>query len=100
VDETVALMNCSRSPSDTSLCADQFVAMRECNRPMGPQIVKNEKGVYRLLDSSNKEAFTDNASQLLAQANPPSDRSTEGLKKAATEYASAMGIAELSDVRF
>lgn len=100
VDETVALMNCSRSPSDTSLCANQFVAMRECNRPMGPQIVKNEKGVYRLLDSSNKEAFTDNASQLLAQANPPSDRSTEGLKKAATEYASAMGIAELSDVRF
>lgn len=100
IDETVALMNCSRSPSDSSLCADQFIAMRECNRPLGPQIVKNEKGVYRLLDSSNKSGFTDNASQLLAQANPPTDRSTEGLQKAAKEYSSSLGISEMSEIRF
>jgi hypothetical protein len=74
--------------------------MRECNRPHGPQIVKNEKGVYRLLESSGKAEFTDNASQLLAQANPPTDRSTEGLKKSAKEFAASVGIADVADIRF
>ena len=100
IDETIALMNCSRSPSDSSLCADQFVAMRECNRPRGPQIVKDEKGVYRLLDSSSKSEFIDNASTLLAQAKPPSDRSAEALKKAAKEYASTVGISDIAEIRF
>jgi hypothetical protein len=97
IDETIALMNCSRSPNDTSLCADQFVAMRECNRPRGPQIAKNEKGMYRVLDQTE---FKDSASQLLAQANPPTDRSAEGLKKAAKEYASTVNIGDLSEIRF
>ncbi len=100
IDETVSLMNCSRSPNDSSLCADQFVAMRECNRPRGPVVVKNEKGVYRLLDSSNASEFTANASRLLAQAEPPTDRSTDGLRKAAKEYASNVGISDIADIRF
>lgn len=100
IDETIALMNCSRSPTDTSLCADQFVAMRECNRPRGPQIVKDEKNVYRLLDSSSKAEFNESASTVLAQSNPPADRSTEGLKKAAKEYAATVGIADLAEIRF
>jgi hypothetical protein len=100
IDETVSLMNCSRSPNDTSLCADQFIAMRECNRPRGPLVVKNDKGVYRMLESSNSNEFSDNASRLLAQANPPTDRSAEGMRKAANEYAATVGIADLADIRF
>ena len=100
IDETIALMNCSRSPNDTSLCADQFVAMRECNRPRGAQIVKGESGFYTLLDGVNKSEFIDNSSQLLAQANPPTDNSTEALSKAAREYASTIGIQHLSEIRF
>jgi len=100
IDETISLMNCSRSPNDTSLCADQFIAMRECNRPRGSQIVKNEKGIYRVLDSVSKSDFTENAPQLFAQANPPTDVSTTGLKKAAKEYASTLGISDLADIRF
>lgn len=100
IDETVSLMNCSRSPNDTSLCADQFIAMRECNRPRGPMVVQNEKGLYRLLESSNSSEFNDNASRLLSQSQPPSDRSSEGLKKAAKEYASSVGISDVADIRF
>lgn len=100
IDETISLMNCSRSPTDTSLCADQFVAMRECNRPRGSQIVKNDKGVYRIPDSVNTNEFTENASQLLAQSQPPSDRSAQALRKAGSEYASAIGISDLADIRF
>ena len=100
IDETIALMNCSRSPKDTSLCADQFIAMRECNRPRGPQIAQSEKGVYRVLDSPSKIEFHENASQLLAQSNPPTDRSAEGLRKAAKEYASTVGISDVTDIRF
>ena len=100
IDETIALMNCSRSPKDASLCADQFVAMRECNRPRGPQLAQNEKGVYRVLDSPSKVEFHDNASQLLAQSTPPTDRSTEAIRKAAKEYAATVGITDLSEIRF
>lgn len=100
IDETIALMNCSRSPNDTSLCADQFVAMRECNRPRGPQIAKTEKGVYRVLESVTQNEFKDNASQLLVQSTPPTERSAEGLRKAAKEYASTVGISDLAEIRF
>ena len=100
IDETIALMNCARSPTDTSLCADQFVAMRECNRPRGPQIVRNDKGVYHVLDSASKAEYKDNSSQLLSQVVPPSDKSAEGLKKAAKEYATTVGISDLADIRF
>jgi hypothetical protein len=100
IDETIALMNCARSPNDTSLCANQFVAMRECNRPRGQQIVQNEKGVYYVLDSASKNEFKDNASQLLSQSVPPAEKSAEGLKKAAKEYASTVGISDIADIRF
>ena len=100
IDETIALMNCARNPTDTSLCANQFVTMRECNRPRGPQIAENEKGQYRVIDSATKNEFLDNASQLLAQSVPPTERSAEGLRKAAKEYASTVGISDLADIRF
>ena len=100
IDETIALMNCAKSPTDTSLCANQFVAMRECNRPRGPQIAQHEKGHYRVLDSQSKHEFSDNASQLLAQSVPPTEKSAEGLRKAAKEYASTVGISDLADIRF
>ena len=100
IDETIALMNCARSPTDTSLCANQFVAMRECNRPRGSQIVQNEKGVYHVLDSASKNEFKDNASQLLSQSVPPTEKSADGLKKAAKEYASTVGISDIADIRF
>ncbi len=100
IDETIALMNCARSPNDSSLCADQFVAMRECNRPRGPQIVRNDKGVYHVLDSASKNEFKDNASQLLSQVVPPTEKSAEGLRKAAKDYAATVGIADTADIRF
>ena len=100
IDQTKALMNCSRSPSDSSLCADQFVAMRECNRPRGPQITKNENGVYRVVEGITQSEFRDNAGQLLAQATPPTDRSAEGLRKAAKDYAATVGISDLAEIRF
>lgn len=100
IDETIALMNCVKAPKDSSLCANQFVAMRECNRPRGPQIAQNEKGQYRVLDSQSKTEFYENASQLLAQSVPPTEKSAEGLRKAAREYAATVGISEIADIRF
>ena len=100
IDETISLMNCSRSPTDSSLCADQFIAMRECNRPRGPQIAKSDKGVFRVVEGAGKSEFTDSANQLLSHATPPTDRSAEGLRKAAKEYGATVGIADLAEIRF
>jgi hypothetical protein len=100
IDETISLMDCSRYPTDSSLCADNFIAMRECNRPRGPLIVKNEKEVYRLLDSSNLNEFTDNASRLLSQVEPPGDRSAAGMRGAAKDFATTVGISDVADIRF
>lgn len=38
IDETNNLMACARKP-DATVCAKEFVQMRECNRPGGPQLL-------------------------------------------------------------
>lgn len=38
IDETNNLMACARKP-DATACAKEFVLMRECNRPGGPQLL-------------------------------------------------------------
>ncbi|CDJ41393.1 hypothetical protein, conserved [Eimeria tenella] len=43
INETQNLMNCARKP-DRSVCAKEFVLMRECNRPGGPQLLITSEG--------------------------------------------------------
>ncbi len=63
-------------------------------------MAQNEKGQYRVLDSQSKGEFFENASQLLAHSVPPTEKSAEGLRKAAKEYAASVGISDISDIRF
>ena len=41
VDETVALMRCTAGASRANGCSSQFLAMRECNRASGNQLVSD-----------------------------------------------------------
>merc|ERR1712113_41401 len=45
VDETIALMRCTNGSSRSNGCSAQFIAMRECNRASGKQLM-TEGGAY------------------------------------------------------
>ncbi|XP_053993799.1 uncharacterized protein LOC128884418 [Hylaeus volcanicus] len=45
IDQVIQLVNCVKKP-DTSLCAEQFLNMRECNRPSGSHLsIDKEKQI-------------------------------------------------------
>ena len=97
IDETVRLLTCAKSP-EKDFCAKEFVLLRECNRPLGPQLVHNTDGGYSIVEGA-KALYTAEAPKLLASP-PPADHSLEGLQSAARAYAEKLGLGGLENIRF
>mmetsp|Transcript_85670 Transcript_85670/g.135962 ORF Transcript_85670/g.135962 Transcript_85670/m.135962 type:complete len:138 (+) Transcript_85670:85-498(+) len=93
VDETIALMKCTSSGSRSKGCATQFLAMRECNRAAGRQLLP-EGGGYAV--APGKAGLFNAQAGSLTQSTPPV-RSLEGMQEFGQEYAKSMGV---NEVRF
>ncbi len=52
VDETVALMSCTKKASLSDLCSKQFILMRECHRPNGPELLAAPDGGWVVAQSA------------------------------------------------
>merc|ERR1740121_1701371 len=88
-------MQCTASSSKKAGCGAEFIAMRECNRVLGPQIVKEADG-YAVAKGMNG-IFEDGASSLVAST--PPTRSLAGMQAFAADYAAKLGITP-GQVRF
>merc|ERR1711879_955556 len=75
IDETVALMRCTSSSSNDHGCSAAFLAMRECNRFGGKQLVAENKGYA--VAKGKTGLFDASASNLLSSAPPV--RSLQGM---------------------
>ncbi len=98
IDETVSLMECTRNPSTArkeDFCAKQFIAMRECHRPSGPQLIVNSDGGYTVAESA-KSLFNDNVKDLQT----PPNRQTTGLAAVVKEVQESLGISPEVGLRF
>eukprot|EP00933_Yihiella_yeosuensis_P020019 TRINITY_DN1613_c1_g1_i1.p1 TRINITY_DN1613_c1_g1~~TRINITY_DN1613_c1_g1_i1.p1 ORF type:complete len:138 (+),score=40.83 TRINITY_DN1613_c1_g1_i1:67-480(+) len=95
VDETVALMKCTSGGARTMGCAQQFVAMRECSRAGGKQLMAEGAG-YAV--APNSISLFESSASGLAQSRPPV-RTLEGMKEFGQEYAKSLGI-NSGEVRF
>eukprot|EP00933_Yihiella_yeosuensis_P080358 TRINITY_DN93764_c0_g1_i1.p1 TRINITY_DN93764_c0_g1~~TRINITY_DN93764_c0_g1_i1.p1 ORF type:complete len:184 (+),score=46.14 TRINITY_DN93764_c0_g1_i1:182-733(+) len=95
VDETVALMRCTAGSNRTNGCSEQFLAMRECNRAGGKQLMA--EGAGYAVAPSKLGLFTAEAGGL-TQSRPPA-RSLEGMQEFGQEYAKKLGI-QPGEVRF
>lgn len=88
VDETVGLMRCTSGSARGNGCSAQFLAMRECNRASGKQLV-SEGGAYSVAPGTNG-LFSPVATA--ATASTPPVRSLQGMVEAGQEMASSLGI--------
>eukprot|EP00928_Gymnodinium_smaydae_P071603 TRINITY_DN5514_c0_g1_i1.p2 TRINITY_DN5514_c0_g1~~TRINITY_DN5514_c0_g1_i1.p2 ORF type:complete len:143 (-),score=47.63 TRINITY_DN5514_c0_g1_i1:101-529(-) len=93
VDETTALMKCTSAKKDT--CSAQFLAMRECNRAGGRELVR--EGQACAVAHGKESVFAANASQLVTST-PPA-RTLQGMLEFGQDYAQSLGIAP-GQVRF
>eukprot|EP00922_Rhytidocystis_sp_ex-Travisia-forbesii_P065817 GHVS01097753.1.p2 GENE.GHVS01097753.1~~GHVS01097753.1.p2 ORF type:complete len:146 (-),score=40.65 GHVS01097753.1:145-582(-) len=85
IDEGTQLMNCVRKGRSSNSCASEFVKMRECNRPRGPEIVV-EDGQYVVAEAArgSYQLTAGNSSSSLAICStspPPSPCSTSELRE-------------------
>merc|ERR1712008_660654 len=96
IDETVALMRCTAGRSRASGCASEFMAMRECNRAGGRQLVA-EAGAYAMAPGK-QPLFEPGAAALVSTAAAPA-RSLKEMVDFGTDYAQSLGIAP-GEVRF
>eukprot|EP00913_Durusdinium_trenchii_P020336 g19104.t1 len=78
VDETIALMRCTTSGARSKGCAAQFLAMRECNRSGGRNLLP-EGGGYAV--APGKASLFMAQAGSLTQSAPPT-RSLEGMQDA------------------
>eukprot|EP00931_Biecheleriopsis_adriatica_P098536 TRINITY_DN72525_c0_g1_i1.p1 TRINITY_DN72525_c0_g1~~TRINITY_DN72525_c0_g1_i1.p1 ORF type:complete len:161 (-),score=45.16 TRINITY_DN72525_c0_g1_i1:59-481(-) len=95
VDETIALMKCTQGGNRVNGCAQAFLAMRECNRAGGKQLLA--EGAGYAVAPGKMNLFTAQG-PALAQSSPPT-RSLEGMQEFGQEYAKSMGIMP-GEVRF
>ncbi|CAK9013539.1 Hypothetical protein SCF082_LOCUS11974 [Durusdinium trenchii] len=93
VDETIALMRCTTSGARSKGCAAQFLAMRECNRSGGRNLLP-EGGGYAV--APGKASLFMAQAGSLTQSAPPT-RSLEGMQEFGQEYAKSLGV---NEVRF
>merc|ERR1740121_2926484 len=59
-------MQCTASSSKKKGCGAEFIAMRECNRVLGPQLVKEADGYA--IAKGKAGIFEDGATSLVASA--------------------------------
>eukprot|EP00931_Biecheleriopsis_adriatica_P081638 TRINITY_DN549_c0_g1_i1.p1 TRINITY_DN549_c0_g1~~TRINITY_DN549_c0_g1_i1.p1 ORF type:complete len:141 (+),score=43.95 TRINITY_DN549_c0_g1_i1:87-509(+) len=95
VDETIALMKCTQGGNRVNGCASAFLAMRECNRAGGKQLIAEGAGYA---PAPGKMGLFTAEGTSLAQSTPPA-RSLEGMQEFGHEYAKSMGIMP-GEVRF
>ncbi|CAE8581398.1 unnamed protein product, partial [Polarella glacialis] len=95
VDETINLMKCTSGKSRANGCASVFLAMRECNRAGGKQLMAEGDGFA--VAPGNMGLFVSAASSLAQSAAPV--RSLEGMTTFGEEYAKNLGITP-GQVRF
>ena len=87
VDETVALMRCTAGASRANGCSSQFLAMRECNRASGNQLV-SDGGAHAIAPGA-AALFTPSASD---SSSTPPVRSLQGMPDAGNDIGSSLGI--------
>ncbi|CAJ1365098.1 unnamed protein product [Effrenium voratum] len=92
-DETISLMKCTSAGSRSLGCGAQFLAMRECNRAGGKQLLAEGAG-YAV--APGKASLFKPEAGSLTQSAPPV-RSLEGMQEYGQEYAKSLGV---SEVRF
>eukprot|EP00440_Ansanella_granifera_P006710 gb/GFBE01007273.1/.p1 GENE.gb/GFBE01007273.1/~~gb/GFBE01007273.1/.p1 ORF type:complete len:141 (+),score=43.23 gb/GFBE01007273.1/:1-423(+) len=95
VDETVALMRCTTGSNRANGCSQAFLAMRECNRAGGKQLLAEGAG-YAV--APGKMGLFSAQAAGLTQSTPPV-RSLESMQEFGQEYAKSMGIMP-GEVRF
>eukprot|EP00929_Paragymnodinium_shiwhaense_P012726 TRINITY_DN1203_c0_g1_i1.p2 TRINITY_DN1203_c0_g1~~TRINITY_DN1203_c0_g1_i1.p2 ORF type:complete len:162 (+),score=43.94 TRINITY_DN1203_c0_g1_i1:70-486(+) len=95
VDETIALMQCTGSSGRAAGCSQAFLAMRECNRAGGRELVADGAG-YAV--APGKQGVFDSATANLVASAPPV-RTLEGMVSFGADYAQSLGIAP-GQVRF
>eukprot|EP00928_Gymnodinium_smaydae_P071612 TRINITY_DN5514_c2_g1_i1.p3 TRINITY_DN5514_c2_g1~~TRINITY_DN5514_c2_g1_i1.p3 ORF type:complete len:139 (-),score=48.03 TRINITY_DN5514_c2_g1_i1:150-566(-) len=93
VDETTALMKCTAAKKTT--CGAQFLAMRECNRAGGRELVA--EGGACAVAPGKAGLFVAEASNLVSST-PPA-RSLQGMQEFGQDYALSLGIGP-GQVRF
>ncbi|OLP78720.1 hypothetical protein AK812_SmicGene41075 [Symbiodinium microadriaticum] len=86
----LALMRCTASGSRSKGCAAQFLAMRECNRAGGKQLLADGAG-YAV--APGKTGLFNAEAGLLLQSTPPV-RSLAGMQEYGQDYAKSLGIPE------
>eukprot|EP00922_Rhytidocystis_sp_ex-Travisia-forbesii_P021315 GHVS01031236.1.p1 GENE.GHVS01031236.1~~GHVS01031236.1.p1 ORF type:complete len:150 (+),score=4.54 GHVS01031236.1:138-587(+) len=79
IDEGVSLMNCIRNGSDRNSCSSEFLKMRECNRPGGPQIVIEDANYVIANNKTNTKRYgiCDGSSRTICSTSAPSPSSSE-----------------------
>mmetsp|Transcript_93156 Transcript_93156/g.263036 ORF Transcript_93156/g.263036 Transcript_93156/m.263036 type:complete len:142 (+) Transcript_93156:123-548(+) len=95
INETIALMKCTGTSSKSAGCGAEFLAMRECNRFGGKQLV-SEAGGYTI--ASGKASFFQPGASSAVASTPP-ERSLQGMQEFAREYATSLGMSP-ETVRF
>mmetsp|Transcript_29739 Transcript_29739/g.44858 ORF Transcript_29739/g.44858 Transcript_29739/m.44858 type:complete len:142 (+) Transcript_29739:93-518(+) len=95
VAETVALMRCTGSSSKATGCGSEFLAMRECNRSAGRELVKNPEGTAYAVAPNKSSLFTSSAWSLVSSVAPT--RTLQGMTDFGEDYAKTLHI---SEVRF
>eukprot|EP00401_Gymnodinium_catenatum_P080390 CAMPEP_0117519072 /NCGR_PEP_ID=MMETSP0784-20121206/32462_1 /TAXON_ID=39447 /ORGANISM="" /LENGTH=141 /DNA_ID=CAMNT_0005315019 /DNA_START=87 /DNA_END=512 /DNA_ORIENTATION=+ len=95
INETVALMKCTGTSSKVAGCGAEFLAMRECNRFGGKQLIP-EAGGYAI--ASGKASLFEPAASSAVASTPPK-RTLQGMQEFAREYATSLGMSP-ETVRF
>merc|ERR1712039_460122 len=96
IAETVGLMKCTAGSSRTNGCAAEFLAMRECNRMGGKELVSGADGSYEVVPGKSS-VFGSAAASLVSAVVPK--RSLQGMADFGGEYAKSLGIAP-GEIRF
>mmetsp|Transcript_19537 Transcript_19537/g.55050 ORF Transcript_19537/g.55050 Transcript_19537/m.55050 type:complete len:172 (+) Transcript_19537:1-516(+) len=95
ISETVSLMRCTGSGKRSQGCSEEFLAMRECNRSGGRELVKD--GTAYGIAPGKAAVFNANAGMLVASTPPV--RTLQGMREAGEDYAKSLGIMP-GEVRF
>eukprot|EP00747_Dinoflagellata_sp_TGD_P162723 gnl/TRDRNA2_/TRDRNA2_180638_c0_seq1.p2 gnl/TRDRNA2_/TRDRNA2_180638_c0~~gnl/TRDRNA2_/TRDRNA2_180638_c0_seq1.p2 ORF type:complete len:139 (+),score=35.95 gnl/TRDRNA2_/TRDRNA2_180638_c0_seq1:76-492(+) len=88
IDETIKLMRCTSSSKRASGCSDEFLAMRECNRAGGKQLI-TDHGSFAVAPGA--ATYFEKSAVGLVSSKPPA-RTLEGMTNYGKEYAEKMGI--------
>eukprot|EP00920_Eleutheroschizon_duboscqi_P019389 GHVT01045943.1.p2 GENE.GHVT01045943.1~~GHVT01045943.1.p2 ORF type:complete len:124 (+),score=11.26 GHVT01045943.1:1201-1572(+) len=87
VDEGIRLLGCARHPG-ADVCAKEFVEMRECHRPGGPELVVRDNQ-YQIVPE-HLDKYRLNSVEVCEATAPP--RSRQRLEATATAMREALSL--------